>query len=517
MTPASSCPPHVLRVYTPPGYVEERRWVLKVLFEEHLGYELQWVEEAEPEVRRRLGDAEGRGLWRRSMLEREWTLLVTADDRALWLADGLFSLSPDRWLSAGSVPTTLRGEFSGNLDGGENPLAVLFGEPLEIPDAASWKGATYRDRDGALWAAALPAEASATELPADLLCAADPLGAAFFWLSRYEERALAQEDVFDLHGRFPADQSWMGRHGLLGRALVDEWADQLDHWLQKLGAAPRPSREYELELSHDVDHPLAGVGRGLTAMLRGSAGDLLAGEVVSAARRVGAWATRSVSLDPYNTFDWLMERAESVGQRAAFFFMAGATPGRPDGSYRLTDPFVLDVMREVHRRGHEIGLHPSYETATDADLLGRELEALRSAAATAGLALPQVLGGRQHYLRWRATQTWRQWAQAGLEYDSTLGFADVAGFRCGTCRPYTAFDLESGEPLALREIPLVVMEVTLSSYQRLSWGQALESIEELGAVCRRHRGTMSLLWHNSSLGNAAARRCYAEAVKVLAP
>jgi len=39
----------------------------------------------------------------------------------------------------------------------------------------------------------------------------------------------------------------------------------------------------------------------------------------------------------------------------------------------------------------------------------------------------------------------RAWADAGMDYDSTLSYADRPGFRCGTCSEYPAFDPVAGE------------------------------------------------------------------------
>jgi hypothetical protein len=108
-------------------------------------------------------------------------------------------------------------------------------------------------------------------------------------------------------------------------------------------------------------------------------------------------------------------------------------------------------------------------------------------------------GGRQHYLRFRAPDTWRHWEGAGLTYDSTLSFADHEGFRCGTCHPFQPFDLEADRVLDVWEIPLIVMEVTLKNYRYLTPEQAENRILTLARRCQVVNGTFTLLWHNSSL------------------
>ena len=42
-------------------------------------------------------------------------------------------------------------------------------------------------------------------------------------------------------------------------------------------------------------------------------------------------------------------------------------------------------------------------------------------------------GGRMHYLRIKWPTTLYFWEKAKFAYDSSMGYADLPGFRCGTC------------------------------------------------------------------------------------
>ncbi|WP_458796893.1 polysaccharide deacetylase family protein, partial [Vibrio cholerae] len=87
-----------------------------------------------------------------------------------------------------------------------------------------------------------------------------------------------------------------------------------------------------------------------------------------------------------------------------------------------------------------------------------------------------------------------------MTYDSTLGYADRPGFRCGTCHEYPAFDPVAQEQLNLRIRPLVVMECTVIDAVYLGLGvtdAAEEKIQQLKMRCQQVSGTFSLLWHNS--------------------
>ena len=98
-----------------------------------------------------------------------------------------------------------------------------------------------------------------------------------------------------------------------------------------------------------------------------------------------------------------------------------------------------------------------------------------------------------------------------MTYDSTLSYADRAGFRCGTCREYSAFDPVKACSLALRIRPLVAMECSILSEKYMGQGMtevARESFMRLKEACRTVNGSFTLLWHNSELRSAREREFY---------
>ena len=109
-----------------------------------------------------------------------------------------------------------------------------------------------------------------------------------------------------------------------------------------------------------------------------------------------------------------------------------------------------------------------------------------------------ILGGRQHYLRWKTPDTWRIWEKAGLKYDTTMSFADYEGFRCGICFPYKPFDVLENRVLDIWELPLTVMDGSLFDYQNLTPEEGFQRIKELIETVKKYSGVFVLLWHNSS-------------------
>jgi len=227
-------------------------------------------------------------------------------------------------------------------------------------------------------------------------------------------------------------------------------------------------------------------------------------------------ATRNklIAADPYNTFDWLMDVSEENNLKSAFYFICGRTNSVRDADYEPEHPVIRQLMRRIHERGHEIGLHPSYDTFQKPELLKKEADRLKRISAEEGIEQTQW-GGRMHYLRWKQPKTLRAWADAGMSYDSTLGYADHAGFRCGTCHEYPAYDAERQEQLVLKLRPLIAMECSVmdAAYMGLGFGQeAKEEFQKLKERCQRVDGCFSLLWHNSSFETKGANSLYKQII-----
>jgi hypothetical protein len=92
--------------------------------------------------------------------------------------------------------------------------------------------------------------------------------------------------------------------------------------------------------------------------------------------------------------------------------------------------------------------------------------------------------------------------------DETLGFADSIGYRAGTARSFAAYDLGQRRQLALRVQPLHVMDQTLLGYMSLDPDEALARVVEMGRRTRTYGGSLSVLWHNSTLVTRPVRSFY---------
>ena len=308
----------------------------------------------------------------------------------------------------------------------------------------------------------------------------DLFGTAFFLLTRYEELALADRDE---HDRFPAEAT----RSDLDRAQVDDCAEALLQALRTVAPRLEPRRRpFRVVPSHDVDYPR------LTPHLR-----------LSFLRHGNLWAARPT--DPFDTFDRLMDASERRGLRAAFYFLADAAP------YSLEERGIRALLEKIHVRGHEIGLHGSYATFRDPAKLKAELELLVRVCAEEGIEQDEW-GGRQHFLRWECPTTWQAYEEAGLAYDTTLGYSARPGFRTGTCHEYPVYDLRARRELRLRERPLVLMDTPTLDRLELPDGELERLIGRLRDECRRVHGDFTVLWHNNWLVTSRQRRLFDSAL-----
>lgn len=329
----------------------------------------------------------------------------------------------------------------------------------------------------------------------------DVVGLCYWMLTRQEE--VDRKDL-DRHGRFPARASHAFKHGYLERPIVDEWLHVLGQIIESIWPGIRLRRHtFRMLVSHDVDAPSRYGFRSWSGVLRAMAADVLKrGDMTNALRApwVRFITKDAISRqDPDNTFDWIMDVSERHGLKSAFYFICGRTDPSRDADYEVEHPAIRALMRRIHSRGHEIGLHPSYGSYLKPDVIKSEAERLRRVACEECIEQSEW-GGRMHYLRWAQPFTMRAWADAGMDYESTLSYADRPGFRCGTCFEFPAFDPVAQARLPLRIRPLIAMECTVMAdrYMGLGNGQeALSMFADLKDKCRSVGGVFTTLWHNT--------------------
>lgn len=336
-------------------------------------------------------------------------------------------------------------------------------------------------------------------------------GLVYWCLTRQEELT---NSGLDAHGRFPARESHAYKHGYLDRPIVDEWFLFLSKLLAGADFKVKYPKVHEpMIVSHDVDRPSRyGFDSWITDLKRARYDVFHSSRKWTAVKSILTFKNAKLKLpadDPFNTFEWIMAQSEQRSLKSLFFFFGGSSNIEYDASYTLSDPSIGQLVAEIVSRGHDFGIHPSYDVSICHNLLeqqAKEIIALRRQHGLDG-----SLQGRMHYLRWNSSSTPKVLSQSGVVLDHTLGYADQAGFRCGTCHQYPYFDSLSDRCLPLKIQPLVAMEESVINPQYMNARNADNAFRILMNLKERTRavsGTFTLLWHNSSLVNQEHRDIY---------
>lgn len=315
-----------------------------------------------------------------------------------------------------------------------------------------------------------------------IVCGIDIFASSFFMLTRWEEYV---NIIRDDYGRFPGSESVACNNNFLHRPVVNEYIEMLWNMLLYLGyKGLRKERKFDLILSHDVDlvfrpfYPL-----------RTMMGDVIKrGKIGLAFSRIPAFFCNYV-----DTFDFLMNVSERVGVKSRFYFMAADKKrDHHDTPYYLNSNKFRRIIEQIKERGHVIGFHPGFRTFTNEKEWEKEKELLEKSLGQ------KVTEGRQHCLRVDIPKTLLIWDSQQMLLDSSLGYADLDGFRCGTGDIFPVFDFINRKQLALKERPLILMDVSLKNYRTLSNEQVKDVLARYIKLGKKYKMTTTWLFHNSS-------------------
>lgn len=345
----------------------------------------------------------------------------------------------------------------------------------------------------------------------------DIFGSIFFMLSRYEEMITINRDE---HNRFPATASTAFKSGFLDRPIVDEYVEILWACLQGLWPElKRKDRQPTNYISCDVDWPFDPALYSIKTTIRRAGSVLINSKsAIKAVNVVFRYLSKRLGFyvkdDFREAISWIMEVNEQEGNTVAFYFITHNT-SKLDSNFDFDAFEMRQLFREIYQRGHEIGIHPGYETFNNSVNFFKTVSELKRILLEESILQPH-LGGRQHFLMWDTALTPHLWENNGIDYDSTLSFADKAGFRCGTSQEFTMYDIINCKPFKIKQRPLIVMECSIiwQKYEGLGYSNAaIERFKYLKNACHKYGGSFTLLWHNSHLSTLDDRKFYKELIK----
>lgn len=319
---------------------------------------------------------------------------------------------------------------------------------------------------------------------------ADLNASAYFLLSRWEE---VIDDRRDEHKRSQGIHSMAFKYHFLQRPIVNEYVDLLWTVLTKAGYnGTRKKHNYKYVITHDMDQPYQWPD--WYTGIKHLGGDILKRRDLTMAKNNLNSFYKTMALgavDPFDHHQYLLDVAEKNGYQAHFNFII-SRKSKYDQALSIDDPRLKSLIDRIESAGHIIGYHPGYHVYINQQRFNAELALLQ------GLVKQDIISGRQHFLRFKISDTWRLWDQAGMQWESSMGYSDIPGFRCGTCYTYTVFDCIERKKLKVKEKPLILMDATLVYYQK-SWNP--HSLYALKNECKKHGGEWVSIWHNDLVKN----------------
>jgi hypothetical protein len=314
----------------------------------------------------------------------------------------------------------------------------------------------------------------------------DIFAAAFFLVTRYEEYLDHQPDE---HGRFRASSSLAYKNGFLSIPVVDLWTKEFaKSFLKKYPTVAFKRNEFRALLTIDSDQPFAYLGKNLITSIGGLIRDIT-GKKNNPSDRYRV--VKHEIKDPYEVYDYILEKIDSHGTEARFFFPAG-DHSKYDKNPSWKSPEYRDLINRIGSR-FTCGVHPSYFAAERHQLLETELMRLKAITGK------EIISSRFHFLRLFMPDSYRNLAMMGISEDYSMGFPEEPGFRAGIARPFYFYDVPEDKLTQLKVVPFQFMDGTFYQYKNLNPVSAKEIISGLMNETRRVGGLFVSLWHNTSL------------------
>jgi len=370
------------------------------------------------------------------------------------------------------------------------PHTLLYNEgvdKLELEEITQWKNlpAFFSQKQG--------------DIPFDLF------SAAFYLITRYEEyRPVA----LDSHGRYQYTESIINRMGCIEEPIVDQWAYALKKEILRLYPECEFSpRSFHFTPTVDVDHPYLYRNKGFALNTLCLLKDLVKRDFSIFKERL--LTILHLKEDIYFNFEFLLQLYQEQGVKGLFFVHRGPY-GKFDRRYIYPSRRYRKMLRRISEE-HSVFIHPSYIAAFN------NLQFCKEKMELERVLNRKIEGSRQHFLRFRFPETFRQLQAADIYDDYSVLYSNQYGFRAGTSIPFPFYDLEKEQETNLTVHPSAIMDITLHRDFGMNPQEALEKIMELAEKVKAVNGDFITLFHNSSLAETKEwkewRDMYAEMIK----
>lgn len=318
----------------------------------------------------------------------------------------------------------------------------------------------------------------------------DIFAASFYLLSRYEEYLPHERDAY---GRYAHQNSIAFKEGFLHLPLINIWLEEFrSAFSRRYPALIFKRKEFVNLITYDIDMAYSYLQKGFWRNAGGSLRSMLRGEWKLLLERWQVLAGKKK--DPFDCFEWLDALHLYCRLKPYYFFLVAKNRSVYDKNISTSSRKFRELV-EYYCGTYHVGLHPSWKSGDDPELMKEELEWLEV------IADKKIHASRQHYVLFDIPATYRRLVDFGITKEFSMGYGSINGFRASVSACFRWYDLEKDMATSLIIYPFCFMDANAYYEQRLSPGQAYEELMSLYNSVKKVNGKMISIWHNHLLGS----------------
>ena len=315
----------------------------------------------------------------------------------------------------------------------------------------------------------------------------DIFAAAFYLISRYEEYLPHLKDVY---GRFSYQESIAHKNDFLEEPVIDIWAFKLKESLRSF--FPNiifEEKKFNLKTIIDVPSVYYYKNKGFLRTIGGVFTDLVRLKPKNIYTRL--LVLFRLQKDPYDTFNWIINKQKQVSDKFLFFFLVGKFSTYDKNISLVKQPFI-NIIKLVSDYSI-IGLKLSFFALSNLNILKKEKADIES------ITNRDLTISRNSFSKVNLPVNYRNLIKLNIREDYTMGYVNKIGFRASTCTPFLFYDIDNDI-----QTPLLINPYNLMDYSLLNINsfldkkeKVIETIEKVKSV----NGTFTSIFHNYSFSN----------------
>lgn len=315
----------------------------------------------------------------------------------------------------------------------------------------------------------------------------DIFAASFYLISRYEEYLPHLKDVY---GRFSHQESIAYKNNFLEDPVIDIWAFKLKESLCSF--FPNiifDDRKFNLKTIIDVPSVYYYKNKGFLRTIGGIFTDFARLKPKNIYSRL--IVLFRLQKDPYDTFNWIINKQKQVSDKFLFFFLVGKFSTYDKNISLVKQPFI-NIIKLVSDYSI-IGLKLSFFALSNLNILKKEKADIES------ITNRDLTISRNSFSKVNLPVNYRNLIKLNIREDYTMGYVNKIGFRASTCTPFLFYDIDNDI-----QTPLLINPYNLMDYSLLNINsfldkkeKVIETIEKVKSV----NGTFTSIFHNYSFSN----------------